>query len=302
MMTSFQHLPQPQVKQLIQIVQRIVRAISPNKVICYGSRVSAIDKWNNFHEEDTCKSVTSAAYEFLIITNDDEKKVDHETIQIAEQQAAPLGCTITVIVQKLSVANQSLEKGSRFISTVYRKGVLVYDSDGTPLVLPPEEPDITILIKQIETNWNRGIGIAQCFFKTATYCIENGWYEQATFDLHQSAQHACMAILRALSGYRANTHNLTRLLALIASFSQAPAAVFPRVTKEETELYNILNRAYSEARYNEKYSVSLEAVGILMERVADLLAVAQKLYDEKLHSFKNSQVLSFPLNAGNELA
>jgi HEPN domain-containing protein len=302
MLTTFQHLPQAQLKQLIQLVQKIVRAISPNKVICYGSRMTTMQDWNSFQEEDTCKGVTHPTYDFLVITQDGEKRVDHETIQIAEQQATPLGCSVTVIVQQLTAANKSLENGSRFISTVYRKGVLVYDGDGIPLVTPPEEPDMTILRCRIETNWNRCFGIAQCFFKTATYCFDNGWYEQATFDLHQSAQHACMAMLRALSGYRSNTHNLSRLLALIANFSQAPIAVFPCVTKEETELYNTLNKAYSEARYNEKYSVSAEKVQILIERVASLLVIAQSLYEKKLLSLKNIQPILFPLNAANEPA
>jgi HEPN domain-containing protein len=302
MLTTFQHLPQPQLKQLIQLVQKIVGAIRPNKVICYGNRITTMQDWNCFLGEDTCKSILHPAYDFLIITNDSEKRVDHETIQIAEQQATPLGCNVTVIVQQLSVANKALENGSRFISTVYRKGVLVYDSDGLPLTIPPEEPDVLILRNRIETNWNRCFGIAQCFFKTATYCFDNGWYERATFDLHQSAQHTCMAMLRAFSGYRSNTHNLSRLLALTTNFSYEPLAIFPCITKEESDLFNTLNRAYSAARYNEKYTVSAEKVQILIERVANLLTIAQKLYEEKLLSLKNIQPILFPLNAANEPA
>jgi uncharacterized protein len=299
MLTTFQHLPQPQLNQLIELVQKIVRAISPSKVICYGNRMTTMQDWNCFQGEDTYKSIIHPTYDFLIITCDGEKRVDHETIQVAEQQATPLGCSVTVIVQQLSAANKSLENGSRFISAVYRKGVLLYDGDGLALAVPLEEPDMSILNSRIETNWNRCFGIAQCFFKTATYCFDNGWNEQATFDLHQSAQHACMAILRAFSGYRSTTHNLSRLLALIANFSNGLIAIFPCVTKEETELFNILNRAYSEARYNEKYTISAEKVQILIHRIANLLSIAQRLYEEKLLSLKNSQPISFPLNAAN---
>ncbi|SFE67665.1 HEPN domain-containing protein [Chitinophaga sp. CF118] len=302
MLTTFQYLPQGQLPQLIQLVQKIVRAIRPNKVICYGNRITTMQGWNSFLEEDTCKTVIHPTYDFLILTNDGEKRADHETVQIAEQQATPLGCEVTVIVQQLGAANKALENGSRFISTVYRKGVLVYDGDGLPLTIPPEEPDIAILRNRIETNWNKCFGIAQCFFKTATYCFDNGWYEQATFDLHQSAQHTCMAMLKAFSGYRSNTHNLSRLLALITTFSYQPIAIFPCLTEEETDLFNTLNRAYSEARYNEKYTVSAETVQILMERVANLLTLAQRLYEEKLLSLKNSQPILFPLNVANEPA
>jgi HEPN domain-containing protein len=258
--------------------------------------------WNCFLKEDASKAIIHPTYDFLIITNDDEKRADHETVQIAEQQATPLGCSATVIVQQLGAANKSLENGSRFISTVYRKGVLVYDGGGIPLTIPPEEPDVTIVRNRVEANWNRCFGIAQCFFKTAIFCFDNGWYEQSTFDLHQSAQHACMAMLRTFSGYRSNTHSLSRLLALIANFAQVPMTVFPCVTKEETDLFNTLNRAYSEARYNEKYTVSAEKAQILIDRVSNLLTIAQRLYEEKLFSLKASQPISFPLNAANESA
>jgi HEPN domain-containing protein len=157
-----------------------------------------------------------------------------------------------------------------------------------------------VLKKFVEDSWNRRFGLSGRFLKTANYCFENGWNEQTIFDLHQSVEHACVAIIRAYTGFRPTTHNLSRLLDLICNFSQELVTLFPRQTKEETDLFNTLNRAYSEARYNEKYTVSTEATKILLGRVTKLLDLAEKFYDRKRLSLESSQPICFPLTINNK--
>jgi uncharacterized protein len=293
--TTLQHLPKQQVAQLVQLIQRIVQVIYPVKIICYGYRSSTMDDWSCFYDGDTHNKRINPTYDFLIITNDEEKRAHYEIIEIAEQQAYPLGCDTTIIVQQLNAANQALENGSRFISTVYRKGVMLYSDNGLPLSMPSQELDIRALKNVIEGNWQRRFGMSRRFLMTANYCFDNGWNEQTIFDLHQSVEHACVAIIRVYTGFRPTTHNLSRLLDLICNFSQELVTIFPRQTKEETDLFNILNRAYSEARYNEKYTVSTEMAKILLGRVTVLLDLAEKFYESKRLSLESGQPICFPL-------
>jgi uncharacterized protein len=292
---ALQYLPKQQVAQLVQLIQKIVQAIYPVKIICYGYRTSTMDDWSCFFDGDTHNKRITPTYDFLIITNDEEKRAHYEIIEIAEQQAFPMGCDTTIIVQQLNEANKALENGSRFISTVYRKGLMLYNGNGLPLSTPPQELDIPVLKKLVEDSWNRRFGLSRRFLKTANYCFDNGWNEQTIFDLHQSVEHACVAIIRAYTGFRPTTHNLSRLLDLICNFSQELVTLFPRQTKEETNLFNILNRAYSEARYNEKYTVTTEIAKLLIGRVTTLLDMAEELYDRKQLSLESGQPISFPL-------
>ncbi|GAA3922658.1 HEPN domain-containing protein [Chitinophaga oryziterrae] len=298
--TALQHLPKQQVAQLVQLIQRIVQAIYPVKIICYGYRTCTMDDWSCFFDGDTHNKRINPTYDFLIITNDEEKRAHYEIIEIAEQQAFPMGCDTTIIVQQLNEANKALENGSRFISTVYRKGVMLYNGNGLPLSTPPDESDISVLKNLLEDNWHRRFGMSRRFLKTANYCFDNGWNEQTIFDLHQSVEHACVAIIRVYTGFRPTTHNLSRLLDLICNFSQELVTLFPRQTKEETDLFNTLNRAYSEARYNEKYTVTTEIAKILLGRVTTLLDLAEKFYDRKQLSLESSQPISFPLKINNK--
>ncbi|WP_142683026.1 HEPN domain-containing protein [Chitinophaga polysaccharea] len=295
MLSTFQHLSPQQLAQLAQLVQKIVQATNPDKIICYGSRITTMQDWSCFAQGTGCKEIAHPTYDLLIIPNSNEKRADHELIQIAEQQALPLGCAVTSVVQKLASVNSLLEKGARFFATLYRKGVLVYNGSGAALVTPPNEPDITTVKSRITDYWDKCFGMAQCFLKSASFCIDGGWHEQAVFNLHQSVQHTCMALLRVFTGFRSNTHNLARLLALVQHFSYAPMMVFPCITKEETDLFNTLNKAYSDARYNESYMVSVEKATILMERVSDFIAIAERLYQQRLLDLENGQSISFPL-------
>jgi uncharacterized protein len=298
--TTFQYLPKQQVAQLVQLIQRIVQAICPVKIICYGYRTITRDDWSCFFDGSTLNKKINPTYDFLIITNDEEKRTHYEMIEIAEQQAYPLGCDTTIIVQQLNAANKALENGSRFISTVYRKGVMLYNGDDLPLPTPSEELDISALKNLIEGNWQRRFGMSRRFLKTANYCFDNGWNEQTIFDLHQSVEHACVAVIRLYTGFRPTTHNLSRLLDLICNFSQELITIFPRQTKEEIDLFNTLNRSYSEARYNEKYTVSNEVTRILLSRVTTLLDLAEKFYDRKRLTLKSGQPISFPLIVNNQ--
>jgi HEPN domain-containing protein len=300
MLTSLQHLREDQQKQLVLFVTGIVKTVSPEKIICFGSRATLTQSWSCFLAGDCYQEGESTAYDLLIITNTDEKRADDEIIQMIEQLAEPLGCRVNIIVHKLLSVNEALEKGRRFFTTLYHRGVLLYNGNGLPLTNPTEELYLDTVKNRMEKGWNKEFVLAQRFYNTATYCLSNGWYELCLFMLHQSAQHGCMALLRAFMGYRSKTHNLARLLATIENFSLAPAAIFPRTTKEEKDLFNLLRNAYSDARYNEDYTVTAEKATILADRIKQFLVIAEQLYCQKLDSLYKDSIITFPLIIKNE--
>ncbi len=300
MPVSLQHLSEDQQKQLVLLVTSIVKTVTPEKIICFGSRTAIAQNWSCFLPGDCYQESISTSYDLLIITNNNEKRTDDEIIQIIEQIAEPLGCRVNTIVHNFLSANEALEKGSRFFGTLYQNALLLYNGNDWPLSNPKMDLSLDTVKNRIEKSWNKEFVIAERFYNTATYCLSNGWYELCLFMLHQTAQHGCMALLRAYMGYRSKTHNLARLLAIIENFSTAPAAIFPRATKEEKELFNLLRNAYSHARYNEDYIVTEEKAAILTERIKKFLAVAEQRYCQKLESLDKEQSISFPLTIKDE--
>ena len=295
MQTTFAYLSQKQILQLAELVQKIVKAVNPEKIICYGHRSTVYQDWSCFFDGTGQIDSIKSTYDFLIITNDNAKYTSPEVIQMIEQQAEKLDCDVTCVVHKIAPVNEALAKGSRFFSTLYHSGILVYDSNGLPLTVPPALPSAAALKDKIQDTWINAFTIAQRFFKSATNCLQDNWPEQTLFNLHQAVQHTCMALLRVFTGYRSNTHNLSVLMALIENFTFNLVVIFPGITKEETDLFNLLNKAYSDARYNESYKVPIEKAQLLTNRVQVLLNVAEQLYNIKIVSVENNQPITFPL-------
>jgi len=71
-------------------------------------------------------------------------------------------------------------------------------------------------------------------------------------------------------------------LGLTENFSEYPSYIFPQVSNEESDLFNILVRAYSDVRYTENFRIPIEKAEVLRQRVKDLQEIAVKLYKEKV--------------------
>ncbi len=280
---------------LNQLIQKIATTIHPEKILCYGYRTSIYQDWSCFKEDTGYQETIKATFDLLVITGNDNNQADHEILQKIDLLVATLDCEVTAVVQSLEAANELIAKNSRFLTTLYHKAVLVYNTGNSPLIAPPAAPSQEATKCKLETIWNKCFQTAERFYKTACFCLDNGWNEKALFDLHQATQHTCMALLRVYTGYRSTTHNLSRLLALIENFSFVPSTIFPCSTEEETALFNLLNKAYSDARYKEDYSIPTEISNHLKKRVHQLLFVAEKLYNKKMLAIQNSRTTTFPL-------
>jgi HEPN domain-containing protein len=297
MQSTFDNLPTSIVTLLAQLIQKIAEAIHPEKVLCYGYRTSIYQDWSCFKDDNGYQETVKATFDLLIITTDDNNLSDHEIIQKIEVLAESLDCEITAVVQSLDAVNKLIAKNSRFLTTLYHKAVLVYNASHKDIIVPPAAPSFDEAMNRIVTSWNQCFQTAERFYKTASFCLENSWNEKALFDLHQAVQHTCMALLRVYTGYRSTTHNLSRLLALVENFSFIPSTIFPCITEEETALFDLLNKAYSDARYKENYAVPTETAITLKKRVQQLLLVAEKLYNNKITTLQSNKTTSFPITA-----
>jgi uncharacterized protein len=297
MRTTFDNLSPSLVTLLAQFIQKIATTVHPEKILCYGYRTSIYQDWSCFKEDTGYQETIKATFDLLVVTGNNNNQADHEILQKIDLLAASLDCEVTTVVQSLDAVNDLIGKNSRFLTTLYHKAVLVYNASCNTLITPPAAPSHEATKSKLETTWNNCFSTAERFYKTACFCLDNGWNEKALFDLHQATQHTCMALLRVYTGYRSTTHNLSRLLALIENFSFVPSTIFPCITEEETALFNLLNKAYSDARYKEDYSVPAETANLLKKRVDHLLLVAEKLYNKKMIAIQNNQTTSFPLTS-----
>jgi uncharacterized protein len=87
-----------------------------------------------------------------------------------------------------------------------------------------------------------------------------------------------------LTRYKPNTHDLKKLSKRVASVEPDLLAVFPQGTEEEMRLFELLRKAYVDARYNRNYVITPEELTWLAERVKILQDITTKICQKKIAS------------------
>ncbi|MDR3712610.1 MAG: HEPN domain-containing protein [Puia sp.] len=282
-------LPRSLQQLLAEVVQKIVLAVQPEKIICYGLRSVHYQDWGCFLDEGIMRNSSRLKLDLLIIAPVTRGQLEQDISFAAEQQCKILA-DVHCITHKVHSVNDNLIKGNPFFSSLYNKGLLVYDSGQTELETPFEMAGATVERHIIQAIWSRWYGLAQHFYKSAVDSQDFERPDLTAFMLHQAMEHTCGALIRVFTGYRPNTHNLSRLLMMVENFTDQLTKLFPKSTKEEEAIYAVLQHGYLDARYKDEYIVPTGVLNILIQRVQEAQTIAAILYQEKLSLYSLPKV------------
>ncbi|RFA25531.1 hypothetical protein CAI21_19035 [Alkalilimnicola ehrlichii] len=104
-----------------------------------------------------------------------------------------------------------------------------------------------------------------------------GNYRHASFHLNQATEAAYKCILLVHTLYCPQEHRLAYLAEEAADYGPVFHDIFPQETKQQHDLFELLDNAYIAGRYRMGFNVDHEHLGYLAPRVKQLLAVAEKL-------------------------
>ncbi|HEY0897383.1 MAG TPA: HEPN domain-containing protein [Sphingobacteriaceae bacterium] len=163
---------------------------------------------------------------------------------------------VFVLAHHHGKVREMLEAGHRFYCQVRRSGVLLFT----------DEPDTVPHTFSVSKNWleragehfKTHFGMSRSFLDGAAAQLETGQPRIALFLLHQTMEQACIGLIRVFLGYRANFHNLGRLLELCSCFIRPPFSLFPANTEGEQRQFRMLCRSYTDARYREDFTIHAE--------------------------------------------
>ena len=222
------------------------------------------------------------AYDLLVVSGEGDRRSDYELQDLIEnrcREAAP----VTVLVHDIGYVNKRLGEGQYFFYSVISEGILLYDRGRTPFA-PAGLPDWEQVRQLAARDFERWGQQASAFYHSAGFNYGRREDRAAVFLLHQSAEQIYQAILLAFTGYKPTTHNLDKLRRYTNRFSLELALVFPRDNEREDELFKLLLAGYVEARYKEDFSIGHEELGILLERVGWLLAIAERICGNRINN------------------
>ena len=276
MKTRPKHLPPHKQDELRRVVETIRQHQEVEMIILFGSHARG-DWVEDEYEEDHITYGYHSDYDILIVTADkgSERDVNNDKKLKAALQPEGEGTRVNFIVHTIQHVNQMLAERRFFFMDILKEGFLLWDSGRYSLARPPKELPPEVMLRHAEEYFGEWMESADRFVRGARFQISDGGLKIAAFDFHQAAERYIICLLLVHTGYKPKEHDLDKLLSQAAGFDPRFTTVFPRNSSEEEHLFDLLRRAYVDARYSRNYSISEEELELLRKRLEALRMVTE---------------------------
>lgn len=176
-----------------------------------------------------------------------------------------------------------LRNGHIFYSLQCTAENLVYDDKAAAYPVTP--PDILREMKaQAYLRFEQNFIKALDFHEGAVYLQENQASLITGFMLHQAAELTFRGVLQGLNGYDKKTHEIRVLKKHIRRCAPQVCNIFSDDSEEEKRILDVLESAYSHARYENDFKIPEEDLAVLFKKVSSLQETAKRVVDEMLRN------------------
>ncbi len=235
------------------------------KIILFGSyaRDDWVDEPENGYQSD---------YDLLVVVSHADLTEIADYWYIAEDRILrdpTIARPVNIIVHSLQEVNEALSRGEYFWVDIARDGIALYDLPCHALATPkPLTPaDAYAMAQGYHDHWMPSVG---AFVRGAGYALKDGDINKAAFDLHQATERLYICYLLVGTLYFPRSHNIKFLRSLAEDKEPRLVEAWSRLNKIDRRRFELLKRAYVEARYSPSYAITandLEALAVSVERL-----------------------------------
>jgi predicted nucleotidyltransferase/HEPN domain-containing protein len=287
MRTDLDHLPQTQQDELKRVVGILMeefeaitaRATQPwkrngkiYKIILFGSyaRDDWVDEPENGYQSD---------FDLLIVVSHRDLTEIADYWYVAEDRILrdrAIGRPVNIIVHSIDEVNQALKRGEYFWVDIAREGIALYELPRHELAAPMPLTSADAY-GMAQGYFDRWFGSADEFLHLAQEAISKGWTNTAAFQLHQATErlYICFLLVRTL--YFPRSHNIKFLRSLAEDKEPLLIEAWPRATKIDRRRFELLKRAYVEARYSPNYEIGPDDLDALRKSAHNLRDLVEQL-------------------------
>jgi HEPN domain-containing protein len=206
---------------------------------------------------------------YLLLVLIDETVTNKGIEDLIESRLGRLN-PVSAWVMKQTEFEHALNNKNNFALKVNSTGSVLFNASNDLLFPIPSGEQCPLQPTPVEAWINR----SHEFFAGATLYLLRKQIKMAAFCLHQAAEQAYTAIIFQATGFRPQTHNLTRLHQYASFFAAGLSSLFPdHIPKEECLLHR-LQKAYLGARYSDNFHFPADQITILCERISELQLIA----------------------------
>ncbi len=176
---------------------------------------------------------------------------------------------VNLIVHTLDEVNDNLAQGQYFFSDIVKDGVALFQAQGIKFA-SPRPLDEQQARELGEKYWAQKFDGYNEFLRTADFQMEQGMANLTAFSLHQAAEQYYQGVLLRKTLYSPASHNIKFLRSLAEDLEPSLRTVWPRDTRAARANFELLKRAYVDARYSEHFDITKEQLTWLRECVGRL--------------------------------
>jgi predicted nucleotidyltransferase/HEPN domain-containing protein len=300
MRSDVDHLPDTQQRELVSIVRTLrdefAAAISGAtqpwkkngkilKIILFGSyaREDWVDQPENGYQSD---------FDLLIVVSHPDLTDIADYWYVAEDKILHdegVGRPVNIIVHTLDEVNQALGRGEYFWVDIARDGIELYDLPGNALAAP-KPLTATDAYEMASGYYARQMPSIDNWLRLADFALGEGndqdWLNKSAFNLHQATETAYAAFLLVRTLYFPRSHNIKFLRSLADDKEQRLVEAWPRETRSDRRRFELLKRAYVEARYSASYDINGEDLVALSQSVRRLRDIVEAVSLERVAELK----------------
>ncbi len=296
MRTDLDHLPPAKQRELARVVQILMsefeevtaRATQPwrrngkiYKIILFGSyaRDDWVDEPENGYQSD---------FDLLIVVSHRDLTEIADYWYIAEDKILrdpAISRPVNIIVHSIDEVNQALKRGEYFWVDIVRDGIALYELANHPLTTPkPLTP--ADAYRMAQEYFDRWLPSVDAFVRGAGYAMRDGDLNKAAFDLHQATERLYISFLLVRTLYFPRSHNIKFLRSLAEAKNPTLIDAWPRSTKLDRRRFELLKRAYVEARYSVSYAIETTDLEALTGSARRLRDIVEEVSRERLDQLR----------------
>jgi len=302
MRSDIHHLPAKQQGELERItcvlmeefarsIERATMAWKRNgkilKIILFGSyaRGDWVDEPENGYQSD---------FDLLIIVSHEDLTDIADHWYVAEDRILrdpAIGRTVNIIVHTMQEVNQALRRGEYFWVDIIRDGIALYELPNHPFAAP-QPMTASDAYRMASEYYASSFPAINVQIETARFQVERSpqnrqWMNAAAFALHQAVERAYGCFLLTYTFYFPRSHNIKFLRSLAEDKEERLIAAWPRDNKIDRRRFELLKRAYVEARYSMSYEISAEDLAALAEAASRLRNIVETLCAERIERLRS---------------
>lgn len=292
MRVDLDHLPEAQQAELARVREILMReftqAISTStqpwkkngrilKIILFGSyaRNDWVDDPENGYQSD---------FDLLVIVSHEDLTDIAGYWYIAEDKILhdpAVQRPVNIIVQTLDEVNKALGRGEYFWVDIVRDGVVLYELPNHALAAPKPLTalDAVAMAQEYLDHW---LPSADEFYDNFLFNLERDRRNNAAFQLHQATERLYICFLLVWTLYFPRSHNIKFLRSLAEDKEPRLVEAWPRETRVDRRRFELLKRAYVEARYSSSYDIGVEDLDALAASLKRLRDIVEQLCGERL--------------------